>query len=295
MERRLAAILAADVVGYARLMEADEQATLAALVDCRATIDSEIAEHHGRIFGSAGDSLIAEFTSPVEAAQCAVAIQQTLASNIGDPSGGQPMRFRIGVNLGDVTSDGKNLLGNGVNIAARLKEIAEPGGICLSGTVQDHLAGHPGLALEDAGEQKLKNISRPVRVWRWLLDGVDAPANMERSSKSSVAVLPFDNMSGDPEQQYFSDGLTEDIHHRARQTPLAGRGRPQHHVRLQRTGDGHSQTGGGAGRRLRRRGFRAARRTTHPGHRPVDRHDQRQPCLGRKIRPQAGGYLRPPG
>ena len=211
MERRLAAILAADVVGYARLMEADEQATLAALVDCRATIDSEIAEHHGRILGSAGDSLIAEFTSPVEAAQCAVAIQQTLASNIGDPSGGQPMRFRIGVNLGDVTSDGKNLLGNGVNIAARLKEIAEPGGICLPGTVQDHLAGHPGLALEDAGEQKLKNISRPVRVWRWLPDGVDAPANMERSSKSSVAVLPFDNMSGDPEQQYFSDGLTEDI------------------------------------------------------------------------------------
>ncbi len=207
MERRLAAILAADVVGYARLMEADEQATLAALADCRATIDGHISDHHGRIFGSAGDSVIAEFASPVEATRCAVAIQQALALRSGD----QTMKFRIGVNLGDVTSDGKNLLGNGVNIAARLEEIAEPGGICLSGTVQDHLAGHPGLTLVDAGEQKLKNISRSVRVWRWSPEGVDAPTEIASSSKSSVAVLPFDNMSGDPEQQYFSDGLTEDI------------------------------------------------------------------------------------
>jgi len=211
MERRLAAILAADVVGYSRLMEADEQATLAALVTCRKSIDAQIAGHFGRIFGSAGDSVIAEFASPVEAARCAVAIQQDLANGDGGLPEGQRMQFRIGVNLGDVASDGGNLLGNGVNIAARLEEIAEPGGICLSGTVQDHLAGVLDLVLEDGGEQKLKNISRPVRVWRWAPGPADAPVAEEGSFKPCIAVLPFDNMSGDPEQAYFSDGLTEDI------------------------------------------------------------------------------------
>ncbi|MCH8952140.1 MAG: tetratricopeptide repeat protein [Proteobacteria bacterium] len=211
MERRLAAILAADVVGYSRLMEADEQATLAALAACRKSIDARIAGHFGRIFGSAGDSVIAEFASPVEAARCAVAIQQDLANGDGDLPGGEQMRFRIGVNLGDVASDGDNLLGNGVNIAARLEEIAEPGGICLSGTVQDHLAGTLDLVLEDAGEQKLKNISRPVRVWRWSPERAVAPQVEDGSPKPCIAVLPFENMSGDPEQAYFSDGLTEDI------------------------------------------------------------------------------------
>ena len=164
MERRLAAILVADVVGYSRLMDVDERATLEALAACRRTIDGQIAGHHGRVFGSAGDSVIAEFASPVEAARCAVAIQEDLANGNGDPPDEQRMRFRIGINLGDVASDGDNLLGNGVNIAARLEEIAEPGGICLSGTVQDHLAGTLDLMLEDGGEQKLKNISRRVRV-----------------------------------------------------------------------------------------------------------------------------------
>jgi TolB-like protein len=210
-QRRLAAILVADAVGYSRLMEADEQATLAALGACRATIESEIAAHHGRIFGGAGDSVIAEFTSPVEAVRCAAAIQTALAR--GDP--GLPedsqMRFRIGVNLGDVTSDGSNLLGDAVNIAARLEQIAEPGGICLSGTVQEHLVGKVDLALEDAGEQELKNISRPIRVWLWSPKQPGAAGGVKSTSKPRIAVLPFDNMSSDPEQTYFSDGLTEDI------------------------------------------------------------------------------------
>ena len=132
MKRHLAAIFVADVVGYSRLMEVDEQSTLAALADCRRAIDVQIAGHNGRVFGSAGDSVIAEFASPVEAARCAVAIQIGLADrNPGQP-GGHRMQFRIGINLGDVSSDGDNLLGNGVNIAARLEEIAEPGGICLT-------------------------------------------------------------------------------------------------------------------------------------------------------------------
>jgi adenylate cyclase len=211
MERRLAAILAADVVGYAHLMEADERATLTALAICRKSIDAQIAGHFGRIFGSAGDSVIAEFASPVEAAHCAVAIQEDLANGDGGLPDGQRMQFRIGINLGDVANDGSNLLGNGVNIAARLEEIAEPGGICLSGTVQDHLAGTLDLVLGDDGEQRLKNISRPVHVWRWSPGTSDALAGDEGSSKPCIAVLPFDNMSGDPEQAYFSGGLTEDI------------------------------------------------------------------------------------
>jgi TolB-like protein len=214
MERRLAAILVADVVGFSRLMETNERATLSAFATCRQAIDEQITGHHGRVFGSAGDSVIAEFASPVEAARCAVAIQTGLAASNGELPDEQRMRFRIGVNLGDVASDGDNLMGNGVNIAARLEQIAEPGGICISGTVQDHLAGNLDLALEDAGEQKLKNISRPVRVWRWSSgtpNAPDTPVDNENSPKPSIAVLPFNNMSGDPEQEYFSDGLTEDI------------------------------------------------------------------------------------
>ncbi len=164
MERRLAAILAADAVGYSRLMEADEEGTLRLLSAYREIIDGLVADHRGRVFGSAGDSVIAEFASPVEAMRCALEIQQELESRNANLAQDRRMRFRIGVNLGDVVVENENLHGDGVNIAARLEELAEPGGVCVSGTVYDHLAGKLDLTLDDLGEQKLKNIARPVRV-----------------------------------------------------------------------------------------------------------------------------------
>ena len=215
MERRLAAILAADVVGYSRLMGVDEEATLARLNAYRAVIDGLVADHRGRVFGSAGDSVIAEFASPVEAVRCALKMQRELESRNVGLAEDRRMRFRIGVNLGDVVAENENLHGDGVNIAARLEELAEPGGVCVSGTVYDHLGGKLDIVLDDLGEQKLKNIARPVRVWRWAGDGAPAPTPAKALPGSgklpSIAVLPFASMSDDPEQEYFADGLVEDI------------------------------------------------------------------------------------
>ena len=217
MERRLAAILAADVVAYSRLMEVDEKATLATLNAYRGFMDDRIAEHRGRVFGSAGDSVIAEFASPVEAVRCAVEIQQELETRNSELPEDRQMRFRGGINLGDVVAEGENLHGDGVNIAARLEKLADPGGICVSGTAHDHLAGKIDLRLDDLGEQQLKNISRPIRVWRWMV-GEPVTAEPKKSDqplplpdKPSIAVLPFDNMSDEMDQEYFADGLTEDI------------------------------------------------------------------------------------
>jgi adenylate cyclase len=218
MERRLAAILAADAVGYSRLMEANEDATLATLNAFRQFIDERIAAYRGRVFGSAGDSVIAEFASPVDAVRCAVEFQRQLEARNAELPDHQRMRFRVGINLGDIVAEGGNLHGDGVNIAARLEALAEPGGIWLSATIFDHLAGKLDVAFDDLGEQKLKNLSRPVRVWRWRPDssvtaGDTAPSEdpLPLPGKPSIAVLPFDNMSGDPEQEYFADGITEDL------------------------------------------------------------------------------------
>jgi adenylate cyclase len=175
VERKLTAILCADVYGYSRLMGGDEEATLATLTSHRRIIDSLIERHHGRFVNSAGDSVLAEFASVVEAVNCAVDIQTALKAENAKLPSEHRMEFRIGVNLGDVMVEGDQIYGDGVNVAARLESLADPGGICISGTVHEQVRDKLALGYEDRGEQTVKNITRPVRVWRVLLDGSASP------------------------------------------------------------------------------------------------------------------------
>jgi adenylate cyclase len=264
LERKLTAILCADVFGYSRLMGENEEATHRTLTSYRKLIDSLIEQHRGRFVNSAGDSVVAEFASVVNAVQCAVEIQTTLKTENANIPPERRMEFRIGVNLGDVIVDGEQIYGDGVNVAARLESLAEPGGICISGTVHEQVRDKLALGYEDAGEQEVKNIARPVRVWRVLAEpgtGASPGTRTERVPRKhvrrgvfslaglaliaavivfvqhlslrpptttasippaqrpalplpnipSIAVLPFTNMSGDREQEYFSDGMTDDI------------------------------------------------------------------------------------
>ncbi|ESX92803.1 adenylate/guanylate cyclase domain-containing protein, partial [Mesorhizobium sp. LNJC403B00] len=245
MERRLTAILAADVVGYSTLMGEDEVGTLERLKGCRRElVDPAIKEFHGRIIKLMGDGALVEFASVVDAVQCAAAIQRRMA--VRDPGTSDPrhIRFRIGVNLGDVIVEENDIYGDGVNIAARLEAMAEPGGVCISGTAFDHAVHKVDVGFASLGEQRLKNIADPVRAYRLLLDpaasgkvtaaphrpssrviilagaaalaiaaiaGIFAWQKFSVPSRPSVAVLPFANLGGDPGQDYFADGITEDL------------------------------------------------------------------------------------
>ena len=213
VERKLAAIFAADVAGYSRLMVGDEVGTLARLKACRVIIDELIAGHRGRIFNTAGDSVVADFASAVDAVQCAVAVQATISAENTEGQVAEPMQFRIGVHVGDVMIDGENLLGDGVNIAARLEGLAEPGTICVSAAVRDQVGNRLPLVFEDLGEQQVKNIAQALRVYRVQTARPARPpeATLSLPDKPSIAVLPFENMSGDPEQEYFADGMVEEI------------------------------------------------------------------------------------
>src|SRR5262245_58516658 len=232
VERRLAAIIAADVAGYSRLIECDEEGTLGRLKMLRAeVIDPQIAGHRGRIVKTTGDGLLAEFASVVDALRCAAEMQVAMAESNAPLPPDRRIEFRIGINVGDIVVEDGDIFGDGVNVAARLEGLAEPGGICVSARVQEDAAGRLGLAFEDMGEQVLKNISRPVRAYRVRSEsplpdpprqagersalgarvGAAEPPALPFPDKPSIAVLPFINLSGDPEQEYFVDGMVEEI------------------------------------------------------------------------------------
>jgi adenylate cyclase len=212
VERRLAAILAADVAGYSRLMGVDEEGTLAALKAYRRElVDPKIAEHHGRIVKTTGDGALVEFGSAVDAVRCAMEIQRGMAERNAAISEDRRVEFRIGVNVGDVIIDEGDIYGDGVNIAARVEALASAGAVCLSEDAYKQVRGKFALNVSDMGEQQLKNIAQPVRVYSVRLDGAPIRPVLPLPHKPSIAVLPFQNMSGDPEQEYFADGMVEDI------------------------------------------------------------------------------------
>jgi len=211
--RRLAAIIAADVAGYSRLMGADEEATLAELKAIRRELsDPKVKEHRGRIVKTTGDGLLIEFASVVDAVRCAVEVQHAMAERNVDVPPDRRIELRMGINLGDIIKDGRDIFGDGVNVAARLEALAEPGGICVSRVVRDQVRDKLAFSFEDMGEQQVKNIARPVHVYRVLIDKpASAKALLPLPDKPSIAVLPFQNMTGDAEQDYFVDGVVEEI------------------------------------------------------------------------------------
>ena len=218
VERRLAAILAGDVAGYSRLMGADDEGTLHALkIHRKQLVDPKITEHRGRIVKTTGDGILVEFVSVVDAVRCAVDIQRGMAERNTDVPADKRIQFRIGINVGDIIIDGGDIFGDGVNVAARLETLADPGGIMVSSVVHDQVRDKLSFGFEDMGEQVVKNIARPISVHRIQLaqaaksDSAEKRTESGTADRPSIAVLPFANMSGDPEQEYFADGITEDI------------------------------------------------------------------------------------
>jgi TolB-like protein/class 3 adenylate cyclase/Tfp pilus assembly protein PilF len=223
VDRRLAAVLAADVAGYSRLMGVDEEGTLARLKAVRkALVDPTIAKHRGRIVKTTGDGMLVEFASAVDAARGAVEVQRGMTEQNASVPHDQRIEFRIGIHLGDIIFDDNDIFGDGVNVAARLESIAEPGGICMSNDAYRQVRGKVEIACDDMGPQSLKNIAEPMQAWRvrltaWIPSAAQAgsPSSARQSlplpDKPSIAVVPFQNMSGDPEQEYFADGMVEDI------------------------------------------------------------------------------------
>jgi adenylate cyclase len=212
VERRLAAILAADVAGYSRLMGVDEEGTLAALKEERTkVVDPKIAEHRGRIVKTTGDGALVEFASAVDAVRCAMEIQRAMGERNAAIPEDRRIEFRIGINVGDIIVDKDDIYGDGVNIAARIEALASPGAICLSDNAYQQIKGKVSLDVSDMGEQQLKNIAQPVRAFSVRLEGMPVRPSPALPDTPSIAVLPFTNMSGDPEQEYFADGITDDI------------------------------------------------------------------------------------
>jgi len=217
-QRRLTTIVAADIAGFSRLVGIDEEGTLAAQRRYRTElIEPLLAEHHGRIANTAGDSFLFEFPSAVEAVRCSMAVQDGVAERNRNVAADRRIEFRIGINVGDVIAQGDDLLGDGVNIAARLENLCEPGGVILSDDAYRQVRDRLEIDWEDGGEREVKNIARPIRVWIWSPLGSAAEVPMTADpplplpDKPSIVVLPFNNMSGDPEQEFLADGLAEDI------------------------------------------------------------------------------------
>lgn len=212
VERRLAAVLAADVAGYSRLMGVDEEGTLAQLKGLRlSVIDPKIAEHRGRIVKTTGDGALVEFASAVDATRCAMEIQRDMAERNAAIPEDRRVEFRIGINVGDIIIDEGDIYGDGVNIAARVESLASPRGICLSDNAYQQIKGKLTLEVSDMGEQQLKNIAQPMRVYSVRSGETSTRPALSLPDRASIAVLPFQNMSGDPEQDYFTDGMVEDI------------------------------------------------------------------------------------